>query len=440
VTRKIPRTFESPANEWYVWDPSPRLNKDVRVLVTLDSSNYPLGFKDVLTSGDLPVVWTNTKYKMLYMNMGHGDKIFTSPIQNELIDRAVNWLGAGTSQGKAPKSNAVRVTHNGIRINPNGIAVNPWTGKFYAVSTAQDSVTVLDSEGRLFKRILVGKEPVSVAINPVTNRVYVANGGSASVTVIDGATDNAIANVTVGDLPYSMAVNPSGNKVYVSRTFSDVTTVIDGETNISTALKIGAGDAVAGAALDDRTFFINYESPQITALDGAGPFAKIDATNHLWAIAANPVTGKIYAASVGNATVTVIAGKSGTSRAVDVGANPCAIAVDSGLAKIFVANYGSNDVTLIDGTTDSVVATINAGPNPQAIAVDSSNHKVFITNTRASAVTILDGKRGSVLRSVQTANAPFAIAVNNKTHKAVTLGLDGSLTVINGTTLATSAP
>ncbi|HTS44321.1 MAG TPA: ThuA domain-containing protein [Puia sp.] len=93
VTKNIPSTFKAPINEWYEWKPSPRLNKDIRVLVTLDSSNYPLGKKDLLTSGDVPVVWTNTKYKMLYMNMGHGDKIFTDSTQNNLIRNAILWLG-----------------------------------------------------------------------------------------------------------------------------------------------------------------------------------------------------------------------------------------------------------------------------------------------------------------------------------------------------------
>jgi len=109
--------FESPANEWYIWKPSPRLNKDVRVLVTLDPSNYPIGFKDVLTSGDLPVVWTNTKYRMLYMNMGHGDKIFTSPEQNQLIDNAVNWLGTGATQHATPEPTGIRISSNGILAN-----------------------------------------------------------------------------------------------------------------------------------------------------------------------------------------------------------------------------------------------------------------------------------------------------------------------------------
>jgi len=49
--------------------------------------------KDTLTAGDLPVVWTNTRYKMLYCNMGHGDKVFTSEIQNQLFRNAILWLG-----------------------------------------------------------------------------------------------------------------------------------------------------------------------------------------------------------------------------------------------------------------------------------------------------------------------------------------------------------
>ena len=93
VTRRLPPQFVAPANEWYSWMPSPRANKDVKVLLTLDTSNYPLGFKDTLTSGDIPVVWTNTKYRMLYMNMGHGDKIFTDAHQNDLFEDALHWLG-----------------------------------------------------------------------------------------------------------------------------------------------------------------------------------------------------------------------------------------------------------------------------------------------------------------------------------------------------------
>jgi len=93
VTRQLPATISAPANEWYLWKPSPRLNKNVHVLVTLDPSNYPIGIKDVITGGDLPVVWTNTRYRMIYVNMGHGDKIFSDATQNLLFGQALLWLG-----------------------------------------------------------------------------------------------------------------------------------------------------------------------------------------------------------------------------------------------------------------------------------------------------------------------------------------------------------
>jgi type 1 glutamine amidotransferase len=100
VAKGLPASYIAPANEWYIWQPDPRSNHDIKVLLTLDPSNYPLGMKDTLVSGDLPVVWTNTKYRMLYMNMGHGDKNFTSPTQNRLFENAFLWLGVGRKQAR----------------------------------------------------------------------------------------------------------------------------------------------------------------------------------------------------------------------------------------------------------------------------------------------------------------------------------------------------
>jgi hypothetical protein len=38
-------------------------------------------------------VWTNTKYRMVYINMGHGDKVLTSDTQNKIFENALLWLG-----------------------------------------------------------------------------------------------------------------------------------------------------------------------------------------------------------------------------------------------------------------------------------------------------------------------------------------------------------
>ena len=98
LTSALPREFLSPANEWYSWEPSPRKNPDVHVLMTLDPSNYPLGFKDTLTGGDIPVTWTNTRYRMLYTNMGHGGKIFDNPQQNAFFARALLWVANSSTR------------------------------------------------------------------------------------------------------------------------------------------------------------------------------------------------------------------------------------------------------------------------------------------------------------------------------------------------------
>ena len=434
VAAGLPADFESPSNEWYVWKPSPRLNKDVRVLATFDPANYPLGFKDILESGDLPIVWTNTKYKMLYMNMGHGDKIFTSPTQNRLIENAVHWLLKGAPAPSSPQA-------NGIRISPNAVALNPRTDKFYAVSVHKGAVVVLDGEGRSLSQVEVGAEPVAIAVNPEKNRIYVANGESGTMSVIDGATDKVIATVTVGDLPYAIAVNPASNKIYISKTFSNVLTVVDGETNVASFLKIGIqADAMAVDPVSSKLYLTSYQDPEISSLDGANnQISKIAAQNHLWEIASSPGR-KIYAVSAGSANATIVDSKTHSTRLVALGEIPCAIALDTNTGKTFVANYGSSNVTVIDGASDSVAATVNVASHPQAIAADSGNHTVYVISTHANSTTVIDGTTNSVRATLETGGFPYAIAVDSKTHDAVVLSLDGRLTVIDGVTLRASSP
>jgi uncharacterized protein len=92
VMKDVPPTFVAPINEWYAWNPSPRTNPNVKVLATLDRSNFPLGVKNMLNGGDIPVAWTNTRYRMLYLNYGHGDRNFTSPELATIIDNGLRWL------------------------------------------------------------------------------------------------------------------------------------------------------------------------------------------------------------------------------------------------------------------------------------------------------------------------------------------------------------
>ena len=109
VTKHLPLTFRAAPNEWYRWENNVRANPNIKVLVAIDSSSFPLGTgpkpQEIWHSGDYPVVWTNINYRMLYINMGHNDmdyenktnrqlsSTFSSKTENKLIIQAVLWLG-----------------------------------------------------------------------------------------------------------------------------------------------------------------------------------------------------------------------------------------------------------------------------------------------------------------------------------------------------------
>ena len=98
-TKGLPETFVSPINEWYHWNPSPRERKNIKVLVSLSPENYPLGLTDIVPDGDLPVVWTNTDYRMIYMNMGHDENVFGDATQDMLIINGLRWIVASDRKG-----------------------------------------------------------------------------------------------------------------------------------------------------------------------------------------------------------------------------------------------------------------------------------------------------------------------------------------------------
>jgi len=88
VTRHLPVTFTSAPNEWYKWEKDLRQNPDIQILLSIDSTSFPLGTGpkqyEIWHSGYYPVVWTNKKYRMLYINMGHNDIDYDNKTNKEL--------------------------------------------------------------------------------------------------------------------------------------------------------------------------------------------------------------------------------------------------------------------------------------------------------------------------------------------------------------------
>lgn len=114
ATKRLPSVFKSSPNEWYSWEKDLRKNPDIKILLSIDSTSFPLGtgpkLYEIWHSGYYPVVWTNKNYKMLYLNMGHNDMDYESgsnkelsfqfdnDIQNKLVIDGLLWLGGEKSK------------------------------------------------------------------------------------------------------------------------------------------------------------------------------------------------------------------------------------------------------------------------------------------------------------------------------------------------------
>ena len=119
ATRRLPKTFRSAPNEWYRWEHDLRENPDIQILLSIDPASFPLGTgpkpHEIWHSGYYPAVWTNTRYRMIYFNMGHNDmdydggtnrtlsSTFSSKKQNRLILRSLLWLGDGGGEGEGER-------------------------------------------------------------------------------------------------------------------------------------------------------------------------------------------------------------------------------------------------------------------------------------------------------------------------------------------------
>jgi len=75
---------------------------------------------------------------------------------------------------------------------------------------------------------------------------------------------------------------------------------------------------------------------------------------------------------------------------IAAGREPIAIAANPVSNKIYVINFGSNSVTVIDGATNTT-ATVSAGTAPLAIAVNPVSNKTYVANSGSSNVTVIDG-------------------------------------------------
>jgi len=114
-TANLPATFTSSVSEWYSWNNDLRENPDIDILASVDPVSFPLGTDpdQSWNDGYYPILWTNTKYRMLYANFGHNAMnydtnetlswTFSDDTQNHFVLDGLRWL-SGVDGARAPSA------------------------------------------------------------------------------------------------------------------------------------------------------------------------------------------------------------------------------------------------------------------------------------------------------------------------------------------------
>jgi YVTN family beta-propeller protein len=350
-----------------------------------------------------------------------------------------------------------------VGAGPYALAVNQVTNQVYVANYNSNNVTVINGATNSTTSLPAGYGPYAIAINAVTNQIYVANYLSDNVAIIDGASNN-VSFAPVGVNPGSIAVDTTTNKIYVADQSSGQVTVIDGATAISSQLApVQSPTALAVNPVTDTIYVANLSANTF----GTNNLAEIDgSTNGLSVIygggpinpssnpVLNPVTNTLYYANLGPIAyngpyqyyfggVTALNLTTGSSSTVADSSilYDTIFAVDQVANKTYLKETGTvNEIVVLDGATNST-STIPLAAEPYQAVVNPATNQLYVVTTQPNVVAVIDGVTynatyvpvGDSASSSQT-----SLGINPATNKIYVANSDGTITVIDGATNATT--
>ena len=90
---------------------------------------------------------------------------------------------------------------------------------------------------------------------------------------------------------------------------------------------------------------------------------------------------------------------------------------------------------MIDGSTNTVVATIANMSDPFGVAVNSITNQVFVSNLNGNNVAVIDGATNTIITTVPVGNTPAGVRANSATNLIYVANVgSGTISVIDGTT------
>jgi YVTN family beta-propeller protein len=342
---------------------------------TNDEINIPVG----IWPND--ITFDNDANKVFVVNSNFNGQNYNGPSTITIIDKLTNESSHYLTGGYGSNSLGVDKSHR----------------KIYISNFVNNTVSVLDYNGKILHIIPVNIGPVDIAVNPSNNLVYVANYDDDSISIIDTRKYNVIQNLTVGNGPNDIVVqnvSDSKSKIFIVNSLSDTVSRIE---------------------IDDLLINNYYHKVTNTISVGKYPISA--------AYFENSRNKNLYVSNSDN-TISVINTESSNifpkgSIPIQSSTNPdprqvtpSGIAVNSKNGMLYVSSAEYDMVSLYNGTdfelkhTPYPVQAIQAGKKPYGIKIDQVTGNLYVPNLQSDFINVFS-KNESFSTNINVANISY---------------------------------
>jgi DNA-binding beta-propeller fold protein YncE len=316
--------------------------------------------------------------------------------------------------------------------------------KFLTMGVLTAVVSAAASAQSIKTQIAIPGATLGIAANPVTNRIYVAaptGGTTDNLAVIDGNADVLLENIAVPSGAEFVAVDYFANRIYVAgcNFNADPTpctvTAVNGATNsvlstiqVTTTPGLGLTGVVADP-LDGRVYVANASDNVINIIDGfkaklLPSTISLDG-NSPAAIAINPFLGRLYVPYGTNQTAVICLLKKEILSTTDFGSSTVGAAVNFVTGKVYVTDQELGpSATGVLNANGTLQTSVPVGDAPLGVDVDPVTNLVFVVSTALDNVEVINGSTNTVTATVGGVPA-FYVAVNFVSEKVYASGING---------------
>lgn len=326
---------------------------------------------------------------------------------------------------------------------PGGLAVNSNTNTVYVTDPLGNELVIFDgSTGHVLADIAVKSRPHGVAVDPATNRIFVANVGNRSISVIDGFTKQSYRVALDAD-PRDLAFDEGTKTLYVTSPAANKVFVLpNNAVYLIPSVAVGTfPDAIAANPITGKVYVVHRLENFFYAIDGDRNLSPKVTGECLRGgpkdVTVDPVTNRVYMVSSYSRYICAVDGVTHTATeflfSKEAGTGPFAIAVNVKTGVLYVADESRDTVFIVDGNAHVVSTRLAVGANPVAVTVNPATNKVYVANKADNTIHVINGTTNGRISSISLDSSPVALAVFPAANRiyAVTTGV-GSLTLIGG--------